>query len=336
MQLKLEASNETPVSKRGVVRTEVVEAQFDALSVTISEDFPRSLIQDVFCPMTRWQDRSFGTRGYQQSATCGSITMSWGGSPGVHVSMQAKGCRQLEAQSDFSWEVLFEQLQKMAARFTRIDVAFDDRYGYLSLEVMERSIRDKHLTTRAEKRRKEDSWTDTGEDRPGTTLYLGRRASTTFCRIYDKAAEQKEEGHWIRVELELKKHQASAAVDTFLEGGFRALNGFLRAYLDFKEPQADTNRRRWPTVAWWEAFLQGVAKCGPSLHKVATTLEIKARWLLDQVATSLSMVVEHMEGDLDFVLRMVFEGGRRKTSEHERILKEASIRGVNLNQVLRI
>ena len=75
---------------------------------------------------------------------------------------------------------------------------------------------------------------------PGTTLYVGSRQSEKFMRIYDKAAEQGIEGHWVRVELECKGDYAAAIAPMLLRDGDGFGLGQIKKFCTF------------PGVEWYE------------------------------------------------------------------------------------
>ena len=79
------------------------------------------------------------------------------------------------------------------------------------------------------------------------------------ARIYDKAAQQKIDGHWIRVELQANKTHADHLATLIAENGEKQVLAILHRYLDFKEPGVGNVTRR-PTVKWWSNFLADAPK----------------------------------------------------------------------------
>lgn len=75
----------------------------------------------------------------------------------------------------------------------------------------------------------------------GITLYIGSRASGTMLRVYDKAAQQNQDGnHWIRVELEVKKPHADKLAAAMIgqgitAAGCAAIRDYIRTPLDWFE-----------------------------------------------------------------------------------------------------
>lgn len=73
----------------------------------------------------------------------------------------------------------------------------------------------------------------------GTTYYLGSSTSAVMTRIYDKAAEQKVEGDWIRLEAQVRPQKAAkseaakiSAADVW--GGSATLRAVVDAFLAYR------------------------------------------------------------------------------------------------------
>lgn len=194
----------------------------------------------------------------------------------------------------------FRVMIGMGAKVTRFDIALDDYAGFLSYERLSNSIgagayvstsRAGIAETRSHVKRG-DSFT--GRDDQGFTFYVGSRQSETFARIYNKAAEQKEDRHHVRVELEIKGQKADATFRAWLGVDFAAVFacGLARRVIDFKEPGKDSNVSRHKTCAWWEAFLSYCDKIRVVVvsARPTKTVESVINWIARQVAPSLFVV----------------------------------------------
>lgn len=148
----------------------------------------------------------------------------------------------------------------------------------------------------------------TSADVIGSTLYLGKKTSCTFLRIYDKRLEQiaknvPDPGYdWIRWELELKKDHAEKAVEYFLSGsclGSVAV-GILSKY--FRVIVRDNeNVSRCSTDPLWSRFIAGVEKLRLTAGKTVKSLAEKERWIKEQVLPTLSALIASKHGDMSFI-----------------------------------
>ena len=231
-----------------------------------------------------WTDLDRGGLGYDRSALVGKTGRVWWSTTrsdmGVHVSLPAT----FLDTCGVSPESLLVDLYNLCGKFTRIDFAADDFQGKLDLKVIEEKTRNQTLVTRFKQ------WTHVENNFGGQTWSYGSRVSDSYIRIYDKAAEQKIQGHWIRVELELKHERAEAAGKFVVENREtwgEAACGWIRSSLDFKEESSDENKSRWDTSDWWLGFLEHSAKVKLFVTRVIQTVDSIVQWIENQVAPSL-------------------------------------------------
>lgn len=126
----------------------------------------------------------------------------------------------------------------------------------------------------------------------GQTLYVGKRSSGQFLRIYNKAAEQGVSGDWIRAELELKGSHATEMAR-------------MLSTLDFKEC---TERARsminsvcdFPHATWKR--IMGDLSVG--ISKAKDNEPDTVAWLLSQVAPAMGKHIAKT-GDKDLVERFL-------------------------------
>lgn len=268
--------------------------------------------------------RPVGTKGYSHSAElpCGGV-VSW--SPErpeqkVHVELGAKALgRAVEldpALKDIKH--VLKCIQDMDGIITRADFALDDRAGGLSMQTIGEHVHHKLLVSRWRKGCKIEG-TLAGL---GKTFEFGSRRSDSFLRIYDKQAERLDKGeddpgHWIRVELELKREKANETVKRYVREGVPFVVGLLRGLIEFKEPGEDETKSRWTTCGWWEAFLAWAEKVRLSLPKVAPTIEQSWDWMITQWPRSLARLIIAEGGDLAKVSVLLDKGAHLlKPSDH--------------------
>lgn len=194
------------------------------------------------------------------------------------------------------------------AKFTRIDLAIDDKgCNYYSVNDVREICDSDRCMTRFRKYRPEYERSFNGSI-TGNTLYIGKRQSEIFLRIYDKRLEQiqktkKDCGFdWVRWELELKKDRANMAVNYLLSG--KALGtvaiGILSNY--FRIVIKDSNNiTRCSTDPLWDAFVENVEKLRLTVNRVEKSLESKKEWIVKQCLPSISAVVAYENGDMSFI-----------------------------------
>lgn len=270
-----------------------------------------------------WQELERGGYGYEFAAiVCGSGRVYWSRARpemGVHISMPSSAID----VSGYSGESLLYILCNLGAKFTRVDIALDDMAGLLNLDTIGNAIDAAQYVSRFKK------WTFIKNSEGGRTYSFGSRSSDSFVRIYDKAAEQKAIGHWIRVELELKRDRANAAADYILknpDNWREKACGWLLGMIDFKIPSNDTNKSRWQSADWWHKFLQFVQKARIIVYRAERTVEDLRAWIESQVTPSLFVLLDVLGWEQ--VLRMIGEASARLKPKHLAMINLARDIGV--------
>lgn len=120
----------------------------------------------------------------------------------------------------------------IAAKFTRLDVAVDALNSGFSIGQAYSHLQTGKAPTAAKK------WQilDGGGETTGKTLYIGSRKSEAFARIYDKAAEAKVSGDWIRFEMEYKDSKAEQVASLLIQQAQpprEIIQACLRGFVDF-------------------------------------------------------------------------------------------------------
>lgn len=328
----------SPASKTGM---ETAQALIDWLAFTLPAGSGVDWVRGVL-GHSDWTELPHGYNGYDRCLVRGGARILWHSRDprmGIHCVLSGKGCRELEAlaivgeerdeghryDGPMDWRRFLKLLSVHGAKFTRVDFALDDRAGVLSMETMEAALKGGLTVSRAR------AWEprgarplDGGPAAGGRTLTLGSRASETYVRIYDKAAEQRSkgravEGHWVRVELETKGKRATALVREVCDHGLRAVAGYLRGHLDFKERGTHSQKERWNTADWWATFLRGAAKLRLAVEPAVRTIEDVKGWFRHQVAPSLALILAVAQGDLSWLMEVAKEGEERWKERHRAI-----------------
>lgn len=249
----------------------------------------------------------YGGMGYDRSANIlegGRVYWhSSNNEMGMHVRLNAQSLS-LVGMTPLG---LINRVLGWGAKFTRIDIAFDDFDGLLDIDEMYRKTLAGELVTRWTKVTRVNGSNMTTGQKTGDTVSIGSRASEAYLRIYDKLLEREAKGvnipdidSWVRVELELKSDKAQVVAEML---GGTALNGgptagelcasLLYGLLDFKYPdkENDTNKSRWVTAEWWSEFVHASSKLMLSIPKKHKTLESSKEWIRKAVSSTLGMIV---------------------------------------------
>lgn len=239
-------------------------------------------------PDIPWETSEKFRNGYPMQCYWNGITISYGADDerfyndptkvrhdmGICVNLSGTGCRAFESYGHGDWFRLFSYLfrdtdviaqnENKLKRYniTRLDLAYDDHTGLLSMTQMEQDIRARNYVSRA--KYAEVIWSDKQEeDIQGMTIQVGSDKSAVKIRIYNKAAERGfTDRHWIRCELQLRDERALVAASELLQHRYIGVTaaGILRNYLTFRTPTNDSNPSRWPIAEYWDKVLLDMEK----------------------------------------------------------------------------
>jgi len=212
---------------------------------------------------------------------------------------------------DFDTTVMRELLKAISrhGHISRIDLAIDDiGMNYFSPEDIYSFYHQNKIVKKFRSVERHDKSSKPGCTN-GYTLYLGRRTSEIFLRIYDKQAEQNSkkgnspiEYSWIRWELECKGKKAQCIASEFCKGmslGFVTV-GILANYMRIIESD-DTNKSRCTVNEKWLSFLDGILPLKFSYISQEKTLDDKKEWVIRQVMPTLAAIIVSDGGCLDFI-----------------------------------
>ena len=194
------------------------EVCVDWLTFSVKKEDPNEVIRDYLgLDPALFQDTGYSLLGYNKVLRFSDICVCHEPrenqhfkNMGVCVSMSGNSCRAFETMSKLgvrdkqgTQSVVFPALfQRLAAdesaNVSRIDIACDDREGYLNMDEIIDRTRSNEINSRL--LRRTINFSLNGKDKAGATVYIGAPSSDFRVRIYDKALEQGVEGHWVRVE----------------------------------------------------------------------------------------------------------------------------------------
>lgn len=277
----------------------------------------------------RWVKMPKGGLGYKTLDRNGHVSMFSDGSKGMgyHFEMSGQGCRQFESDAGIvnAWFDLFATVKKFDGSFTRIDLAVDDKDGYFTVE----QCRDYAKACKVRslfKQSRNMAAIDLSTGETAETLYFGSAQSRVQVRIYDKAKEQKETGHWVRTELQLRSERADVVAAFILAqtGGTlgKLISGILRNYVNFVEPNLNDpdHRERWPLASWWSNFLDDAERVRIAIKKVEPTIDSLKQWVKRQVGPTLACILAYFKGDSEFLDEVLADGQTRLSPRHLAIL----------------
>ena len=285
----------------------------DWLTFSVKETDPKKVIREYLgMEWELFQDPGYGLLGYNKVLRFSDICVCYEAREndyfrdmGVCVSMSGNGCRAFETMSKLTFPgardkqgtesvafpVLFQKLTaEEDANISRIDIACDDREGYLNMEGIVGKVMANEVNSRMAKRSVVASFD--GVQRSGSTVYIGAPSSDFRVRIYDKALEEGVEGHWVRVELVMRGKNANAFVEqmTNAETVGKLAAQVINDKFSFIE-RDDSNISRCSVCRWWLSFVDEleavrlVARC-----VVQHAVERIDNWVEAQVAPSLAVL----------------------------------------------
>lgn len=240
--------------------------------------------------------------GYPESCACATGAMvgwdplDYNGVRGIHVSLPGSFLGAIPYKQYIG---LLAYIFSNHGTISRLDVAFDDFSGLVSMRRVEACLRKGAFVSRVKLARsgKRSSIRFASSlyhgGKLGRTAYIGSSASNTLVRIYDKALEQGVGSSWIRVELQLRSDRAHAlAYDWFVRENvdWSLAQGVVLSFLRFVSLGGDRNKARRGTLAWWSRLF--LAKCYRLLRPLVRGRSIEGiyTWLLGQCSRSLALI----------------------------------------------
>lgn len=288
----------------------------DWLTFSVKEQDPDKVIQTYLgMDPSLFQDTGYSLMGYNKVKRFSDILVCSDGREddyfkdmGVCVSMSGNGCRTFETMSKLTLDLkdrqgtssvafpaLFQLLvSDTDANVSRIDIACDDRAGYLDMDAILTKTQTNEVNSRMTKRSTVISFD--GTQRNGATVYIGAPSSSFRVRIYDKALEQGESGHWVRVELVMRSQNANAFVEqmTTSENVGKLAAQVINDKFSFIE-RDDSNITRCTVCQWWTQFVDELESVRLVAREVIQhTVEQIGSWVEAQVGPSLAILFQTM------------------------------------------
>ena len=320
------------------------EVLVDWLTFSVKEKDPAIVIAEYLgLGPELFQDAGYGLLGYNRVLRFSDICVCYEGREnsffkdmGVCVSMSGNGCRTFETMSKLgakdkqgTQSVAFPALFRLltadeTANVSRIDIACDDREGYLDMyEIIDRT-RSNKINSRL--LRRTINFSLNGKDKAGATVYIGASSSDFRVRIYDKALEQGVEGHWVRVELVMRSANANAFVEemTNSENVGKLAAQVINDKFSFIE-RDDSNITRCTVCEWWQNFVDELDKVRlVSRDVIQHGVERIRNWIENQVGPSLYVLMKTM-GIMDIYSIAASAAGRISPQQEALIMDYRSL-----------
>lgn len=276
------------------------------------------------------RDKRFDT--YNSVLRYGHITVLSDGPKraGMCVDFTGQGCDEYCVQAkDPNALVKMILSKKKRDTVTRLDIAFDDHDGLLSIDTMLDKIADGEMRTRvasiAEIKKH--------SGQKGHTLYIGSEDSDFQVRIYDKSAETNILVPWIRVEMILRSKEAERIVKYLQKEVDREAPAdeakfffdlaarYLLNKVAFIERTSE-NISRCPCCKWWTDFLETTTPAKLQAERRVPDLEKCAEWLMQRMSPSL--VAVSMIYGAEWLIRLITFGIEQNNLHDERIIELTS------------
>ena len=320
------------------------EVCVDWLTFSVKKEDPNEVIRDYLgLDPALFQDTGYSLLGYNKVLRFSDICVCHEPrenqhfkNMGVCVSMSGNGCRAFETMSKLGAKdkqgkesVVFPALFQLLtadenANVSRIDIACDDREGYLDMDEIIARTRANAVNSRM--RWKDIHESIDGVSKAGATVYIGAPSSDFRVRIYDKALEQGVDGHWVRVELVMRSANANAFVEavTGSETVGKLAAQVINDKFSFIE-RDDSNISRCTVCEWWQNFVDTSLKVRlVSREVIQHGVERIRGWIESQVGPSLYVLMKTM-GIMDIYSIAASSAGRISSQQEALILDFQSL-----------
>lgn len=251
---------------------------------------------------------------------------------GSHIYMTGSACRSFEiylTAQKRTWFDFFRDCLYHGGKFTRLDIAIDDRKTYLNINEIGQKIKNRECVSKFRNWTFVDGGTTAGE-KTGCTVNLGSRESLCSMVFYEKNYEQSKKtafpletyGAWNRYEVRLRKEMATNCVAELIKRqtvcfiGLEIINYYIRLTV---QSGTDENRARWNTWEPWERFIDGIGQLKLSMRPAPRTLEQKKQWIEHYVAPTLKMIQIADDNLGEEFLKQVIEGTALKEQQKKMV-----------------
>lgn len=227
---------------------------------------------------------------------------------GTLIELKGQGCREFESllvAQGRSWFDFFMQCEKENVHYKRIDLAINDKVGFLSIPYLAEKCRRRELTSKFRSFQELGSgkFSEESEEQfVGTTLYIGSLKSDIYFCFYEKKIEQmikkglplEEADIKNRYEIRLKNDRAYHAIQDLLiyRNCEKTVFNIIHSYITFLEVNKAKKKSKWEMDASWAHFM-GENREQLKLTTAPKPIELDQTiaWVRKQVAPTLKMLL---------------------------------------------
>ena len=298
---------------------------FDWFSVTTKIYDFSSIVEFLGLQSLNWSEGT-GARGYKRRYYYDGISIHYDGiNEGIWLEMSGQGCRVFETYSNTcNFNRLFQLVLDNLDDFhvTRLDVAYDDFEGLLSVKKIFKNYMDMNFVSKF----RNGSIELNPFNKDDVTFYFGSRHSDTLFRIYNKKIERgaEELEHWVRFELQLRDDNALNFIKNYALLDYDVGVCFLAVvnnYLRFVRPGSDSNKSRWEIASWWSKFITSVEKISLYSKKdVEYNLNRCSHYVINQAGNAIDTLIQCV--GIDEFLKMLKERKISKDPKYQKLIDD--------------
>jgi len=197
---------------------------------------------------------------------------------------------------------MIRDFQGAGWRVTRLDVAVDTTDARVNPQMVYDWLCTPNVVCKAKQKNPVLGRSDIGEpgndDGKGMTVYIGRRSSCRFMRVYDKSGEVeaktgKKIPHMTRFEMEIKQETADVLARQIAKSGENIIPGILHGFIDFKATTGREQMTKRDSAKWWLRIVGNCGKVCPGLTVGISTPEKAEKWQLNQWAQTFALTQKY-------------------------------------------
>ena len=227
---------------------------------------------------------------------------------GTLIELKGQGCREFESllvAQGRSWFDFLMQCEKEKVHYKRIDLAINDKVGFLSIPYLVEKCRNRELTSKFRSFQEMGSGKFAEESEKqfiGTTLYIGSLKSDIYFCFYEKNIEHmikkgmplEEADIKNRYEIRLKNDRAYHAIQDLLiyRNCEKTVFNIINSYITFLEVNKAKKKSKWEIDVSWAHFM-GENREQLKLTTAPKPIELDQTiaWVRKQVAPTLKMLL---------------------------------------------
>lgn len=254
---------------------------FDWFSFTLKNKSLEKVMSDLGLKFSDFESKGFGRFGYRSMIchTVYDLYIMYDGNEdmGIHVVVSGGSIRYfmecfLSSQGKktpfgtYATDQYDDQFKHFCSyvlangSFSRVDVNIDTDMNFMNPYTIKGHVADKRMISYFR------SWKMVENSDGSGTLYLGKRTSSSFIRIYDKAKEQGDyESTLYRFEVQFNKMANNFMMNFMHEGLSSAFGSYVEKQIRFVD--SDHSHYHDENSDWWNSFIALIYRSGSCEYK---------------------------------------------------------------------